>query len=93
MVPCRSSTRAPRLDTGSADNAADTSFETTGVVFAEDAPVGSPLADQRLVFLGPDADGELLEVMAVRTDDDGLLVIHAQPMRARYLGLLTGGLT
>jgi hypothetical protein len=67
--------------------------ETTGVIFAEDPPVGSPLADQRLVFLGPDADGELLEVMAIRTDDDGLLVIHAQPIRARYLKLLTGGLT
>ena len=67
--------------------------ETTSVIFAEDAPDGSALGDQRLVFLGPDADGELLEVMAIETDDDGLLVIHAQPIRARYLKLLEGGLT
>ena len=68
-------------------------IETTSVIFAEDAPGGSPLDDQRLVFLGPDADGELLEVMAIQTDDDGLLVIHAQPIRARYLTLLKEGLT
>jgi hypothetical protein len=66
--------------------------ETTSVIFAEDAPEGSALTDPRLVFLGPDADGELLEVMAIETDDGALLVIHAQPIRARYLKLLTGGL-
>lgn len=66
--------------------------ETTSVIFAENAPEGSALSDHRLVFLGPDADGELLEVMAIQTDDGGLLVIHAQPIRVRYLKLLTGGL-
>jgi hypothetical protein len=44
------------------------------------------------VFLGPEEDGELLEVMAIETDSGGLLVIHAQPIRDRYLDLLKGGL-
>lgn len=66
--------------------------ETTSVIFRENAPKGSPLSDPRLVFLGPDEDGELLEVMAVETDSAGLLVIHAQRIRSRYLRLLKGGL-
>ena len=65
---------------------------TTSVIFREKAPEGSPLSDPRLVFLGPDENGELLEVMAVETDTGGLLVIHAQRIRARYLRLLKGGL-
>jgi hypothetical protein len=66
--------------------------ETTSVIFKEDAPQGSPLHDPRLVFLGPDEDGELLEVMAIETDSGELLIIHAQRIRARYLKLLEGGL-
>jgi hypothetical protein len=66
--------------------------ETTAVIFAEPAPAGSVLDDPRLVFLGPDPDGELLEVMAIETDDGGLLIIHAQPIRDRNLKLLEGGL-
>jgi hypothetical protein len=42
--------------------------ETTSVIFRENAPRDSPLTDPRLVFLGPDDQGELLEVMAVETD-------------------------
>jgi hypothetical protein len=66
--------------------------ETASVIFRENAPRGSSLGDPRLVFLGPDEQGELLEVMAVETDTGGLLVIHAQPIRNRYLELLEGGL-
>ena len=66
--------------------------ETTSVIFREDAPEGSALTDSRLVFLGPNGQGELLEVMATETDTGGLLVIHAQPIRDRYLELLEGGL-
>ena len=66
--------------------------ETTSVIFKQDAPEGSPLQDPRLVFLGPSEDGEWLEVMAIETDSGGLLVIHAQPIRDRYLDLLKGGL-
>ena len=66
--------------------------ETTSVIFREDAPKGSPLSDPRLVFLGPDEEGELLEVMAIETDTGELLVVHAQGIRDRYLRLLKGGL-
>lgn len=37
----------------------------------------------RLVYLGADQDGTLLEVMVIETDR-GLLVIHAMPMRDKY---------
>lgn len=67
--------------------------ETTGAIFAIDAPERSTLSVQRLVFVRPDATGQLLEVAAIQTNDDSLLVIHAQPIRERYLTLLTGGLT
>ena len=62
------------------------------MIFRENAPQGSPLQDPRLVFLGPDQDGELLEVMAIETDAEGLLIIHAQRIRDGYLNLLEGGL-
>jgi hypothetical protein len=51
--------------------------------FAQPAPSESPYRDDRLVFLGPDQDGVLLEVMAI-CDGDRLLVIHAQLLRDRY---------
>lgn len=66
--------------------------ERTSVIFAEPAPSGSMLTDPRLVFLGPDQLGELLEVMAIETDDGGLVIIHAQPIRERYLRFLEEGL-
>jgi len=66
--------------------------ETASVIFRENAPRGSSLGDSRLVFLGPDEQGELLEVMAIETDTRGLLIIHAQHIRNRYIELLEGGL-
>jgi hypothetical protein len=66
--------------------------EKTSLIFRENAPKDSPLKDSRLVFLGPDEQGELLEVMAIETDTGELLVIHAQPIRNRYLELLKEGL-
>ena len=62
------------------------------MIFSENAPKDSTLQDPRLVFLGPDQDGTLLEVMAIETNSGGLLIIHAQRIRTRYLNLLTGGL-
>ena len=62
------------------------------MIFSENAPKDSPLQDPRLVFLGTDPDGALLEVMAIETDSGGLLIIHAQHIRDRYLALLKGGL-
>jgi hypothetical protein len=43
----------------------------------------SPAKSDRLIFLGRDETGALLEVMAIETDR-GLLVIHAMTMRAKY---------
>jgi hypothetical protein len=62
------------------------------VIFRETAPKDSRLKDPRLVFLGPGERGELPEVMAIETDAGELLVIHAQPIRNRYIALLKGGL-
>jgi hypothetical protein len=45
--------------------------------------------DDRIVFLGPDQDGVMLEVMAVETAA-GLLVIHAMKVRRKYLDHLEG---
>jgi hypothetical protein len=48
-------------------------------------PVGGAAdAAPRLVFLGDDASGVALEVMAVEIEDDSLLVIHAMQLRGRY---------
>jgi hypothetical protein len=57
--------------------------ETASTIIRQPAPEGSPLEDERLVFLGPDQAGEVLEVIAVETDV-GLLVIHAMRMRPKY---------
>lgn len=66
--------------------------QTTSTIFRQPAPAHSPLTDERIVFLGVDQKGVLLEVMAVETDQGGLLVIHAMPIRNRYLKLLEGGI-
>jgi hypothetical protein len=58
-------------------------------VLRQPAPAESPAQDDRLVYLGADQDGTLLEVMAVETDR-GLLVIHAMPIRAKYRRYLEG---
>jgi hypothetical protein len=52
---------------------------TTSVLLCEPRPG----ADDRLVYLGPDQDGVVLEVMAVAIET-GLLIIHAMPIRNRY---------
>jgi hypothetical protein len=41
-------------------------------------------ADERLVYLGDDADGAPLEVMAIELDGEELFVIHAMPLRQKY---------
>lgn len=46
-----------------------------------DAPGG---ADTRLLYLGDDAEGVPVEVMAVELDNGDLLVIHAMALRDRY---------
>ena len=60
-------------------------IEHCGLQFELDPPAGAPAgADPRLVYLGDDADGVALEVMAIELEDGGLLVIHAMPLRDRY---------
>jgi hypothetical protein len=58
-------------------------------VFDQPAPTDSPHQDDRVLFLGPDQEGAMLEVMAVETAD-GFLVIHAMPIRRKYLDYLKG---
>jgi hypothetical protein len=40
--------------------------------------------DERILYLGDDADGVALEVMAVELSGGALYVIHAMPLRERY---------
>lgn len=48
-------------------------------------PIGAiDRRDKRLIFLGDDEDGRALEIMAVRLNEDELLVIHAMELRARF---------
>jgi hypothetical protein len=54
-----------------------------GLRFRVPAPLGQ--ADDRLVYLGDDAQGVPLEVMAVEVAPGELLVIHAMPLRAKYV--------
>lgn len=55
-----------------------------GLVFEQPASLQSEVLDARLIFLGDDADGAALEVMAVEGRKSELLVIHAMEMRRRY---------
>jgi hypothetical protein len=52
------------------------------------APADSPeKTDERTLHLGRDSQGVLLEVVTVPTEN-GVLIIHAMPMRPRYQKLL-----
>jgi hypothetical protein len=53
------------------------------IVIRQPAPPGSPLADDRLVFLGDDQTGRALEVVAIETRT-GLHVIHVMDLRAKW---------
>ncbi len=44
--------------------------------------------EDRVLYLGPDRAGNLLEIVAVRRDDETEVVIHAMPMRRIYEELL-----
>jgi hypothetical protein len=59
-------------------------IEHCGLRFRVAAP--SAQGDDRLVFLGDDVQGFPLEVVAVELGPDELLVIHAMPLRNKYLG-------
>jgi hypothetical protein len=61
-------------------------IEHCGLRFEQGCPPGDAPAeaDPRLLYLGDDADGVALEVMAIELEDGRLLVIHAMPLRNRY---------
>jgi hypothetical protein len=59
--------------------------EHCGLRFEQDPQADAPEnASLRLVFLGNDEEGMVLEAMAVDLEGDALLVIHAMPLRDRY---------
>jgi len=47
--------------------------------------------DAKVLYLGPDRAGNLLEVVSVRRDDGTEIVIHAMRMRDKYEPFLRGG--
>ena len=48
------------------------------------------LDDQRLLHLGPDTAGNMLEVVTLAVDDEINLVIHAMKMRPKFRSQLRG---
>jgi hypothetical protein len=59
-------------------------IENCGLIFVEQPTAGAPAgASERLVYLGDDANGAALEVMAIPLED-GILVIHAMALREKY---------
>ncbi|MGH9246202.1 MAG: hypothetical protein ACRD29_18210 [Acidimicrobiales bacterium] len=46
--------------------------------------------DGKVLYLGADRAGNLLEVVSVVRDDGSEIVIHAMPMRAKYEPFLRG---
>jgi hypothetical protein len=57
-----------------------------GLCFDEPPPAkNAGVLDSRLVCLGDDANGRAIEVVAVEGDKDDLIVIHAMPLRDKYL--------
>lgn len=56
-----------------------------GLRFEQPPPAGGPAGQTtRLVYLGDDAAGIALEVMAVELASGDLLVIHAMDLRTKY---------
>lgn len=49
------------------------------------------MREDRLVFLGPDSSGRILEVMGILIDG-GLLVIHAMDIRTKWRSMYEEGL-
>jgi hypothetical protein len=47
-------------------------------------------SDAKVLYLGPDRAGNLLEVVSVARDDESEIVIHAMRMRPKYEPFLRG---
>jgi hypothetical protein len=54
------------------------------VRFDEPPPEGLGRRSVRIIYLGTDAEGQEIEVMAVELEAGGLYVIHAMPLRKKY---------
>jgi hypothetical protein len=52
--------------------------------FEEPPPAGGRARANRIVYLGEDEQGQVLEVMAVEADNHEMLVIHAMSLRNKY---------
>lgn len=60
-------------------------MEHCGLVGRQPPPIGGRVDSAvRLVFLGDDAAGVPLEVLAIELQSGDLLVIHAMPLRQKY---------
>lgn len=59
-------------------------IQRAGCYWEQEAPLGHPQADARLLFFGDDASGISLKVICVEREDGRLVVIHAMPVRSRY---------
>lgn len=61
-------------------------LENCLLILKEDPPQCAAALATRWVFLGEDKAGVALEVIAVETGQENLLVIHAMNLRSRYRG-------
>jgi hypothetical protein len=60
-------------------------LENCLAILEKDPPLGHPTGrEPRLVFLGVDPTGMEVEVIAVETNLENLMVIHAMELRWRY---------
>ena len=57
-----------------------------GLPFDVPPPPGSPYRSDRILYLGDDAAGVALEVLAIVVEGGDLLVFHAKRMGAQYRG-------
>jgi hypothetical protein len=64
---------------------ADLHHAVDHALYAGDIEGEAPL---RVLYIGPDRAGNLLEVVAIERDDGSELAIHAMKMRRRYRRLL-----
>ena len=55
-----------------------------GLPFDVPPPADSPYRSDRILYLGDDAAGVALEVLAVLVEGGDLLVFHARPIGAQY---------
>ena len=52
------------------------------------ADIGHDESTERVLLIGTDSAGNMLEIVVLRFDDSRQLVIHAMPLRPRYHYLL-----